>query len=60
VKSKGSKGSSGSTPSVAADAQCLLANGNAAAVGGGDDWSSRWREIRAAYVQLWEVVSGTS
>jgi hypothetical protein len=59
----GSKGSG----SEAADAQCLLTNGNgtaaaaAAAVmaeaGGGDDWSSRWREIRAAYVQLWEVVS---
>ncbi|WIA38680.1 hypothetical protein OEZ86_001986 [Tetradesmus obliquus] len=52
VKSKSSSGS--------ADAQCLLANGGAvaaaAAADGGDDWGSRWREIRAAYVQLWEVV----
>jgi hypothetical protein len=61
VKSKGS--SKGSVASDAADAQCLLTNGSAAAAvmveaaAGGDDWSSRWQEIRAAYVQLWEVVS---
>jgi hypothetical protein len=57
VQSKSSSGSAADS----ADAQCLLANGAAAAAaeaGEGDDWSNRWREIRAAYVQLWEVVSG--